>query len=155
MSPSLSIWHRGLSEPQASCSYFPGTRMLVSWSMLIIVISHGSRSMTVIHRDACLTYSFDIVPREDLMVTFDKAYFLSRHKQISSSDLPPHDLALFFVVLATGTYYNLELASDDSSIDDYLKASKLCLAKGNFLESNTIPALQTLVLNLPLVQRIC
>ena len=76
---------------------------------------------------------------------FNKVYAISERHEMTSTNVPPHDLALLFVVFAMGSYYNLELPPDDSSIEDCLKISKCCLAKGDFMANSTISAVQTLV----------
>jgi hypothetical protein len=65
--------------------------------------------------------------------------------RVSSQDITADRLALLYIVFAMGSYYNLELPPDDSSVEEYLELSRSCLAKGDFLANNTIAALQTLV----------
>jgi hypothetical protein len=44
-----------------------------------------------------------------------------------------------------GSYYNLELSPDDSTVEAYIRVSQACLAKGDFLANNTTAGIQTLV----------
>lgn len=61
------------------------------------------------------------------------------------TSVPPDQLALLYIIFAMGSYYNLELPPDDSSVEDYVQLSRCCLAKADFLSRNTIAAVQTLV----------
>lgn len=65
-----------------------------------------------------------------------------------SAAAPPvshQQMALLLVIFAMGTLYNLELAPNDSSAEEYFAMSKTCLAKGNFMVHNTLAGVQTLV----------
>ncbi|KAI5480145.1 hypothetical protein MNV49_001805 [Pseudohyphozyma bogoriensis] len=77
---------------------------------------------------------------------FDKAYSLATPEEQTSLEMPPCDLGLLFSIFAMGSYYNLELPPDDSSVEECLKISKCCLAKGDFMANNTISAIQSLLI---------
>ncbi|WVQ84771.1 hypothetical protein IAT38_006928 [Cryptococcus sp. DSM 104549] len=88
-----------------------------------------------------------IAPCEQVEPIFNLAYRYVNHPSgVSGKDVPPQDLALLYIVLAMGSYYNLELPPDDPSIEEYLALSKMCLAKGDFMANNTISGLQTLLI---------
>jgi hypothetical protein len=76
---------------------------------------------------------------------------IHRGIQITSAHIAAQDLALLYIVLAKGAYYNLELPADDSSVEDYLSLAKCCLSKGDFLANNTITGLQALVITVAMV----
>lgn len=44
-----------------------------------------------------------------------------------------------------GALHNLELPPDDISAEEYLLSSEDCLARGQFMNNNTVPGVQTLV----------
>jgi hypothetical protein len=91
-------------------------------------------------------FSFNIVPRDEIVALSDGLYARTREAaRVSSQDITADRLALLYIVFAMGSYYNLELPPDDSSVEEYLELSRSCLAKGDFLANNTIAALQTLV----------
>ena len=52
------------------------------------------------------------------------------------------------MILAIGSLYNLELPQHDPQAEDFLLLSKVCLTKGDFLNHNTMPGVQTLVSDL-------
>jgi hypothetical protein len=77
---------------------------------------------------------------------FDKLYTGLRAG--GSATEPPvshQQMALLLVIFAMGTLYNLELAPNDSSAEEYFALAKTCLAKGNFMVHNTLAGVQTLV----------
>lgn len=59
-------------------------------------------------------------------------------------NIHPHQLALFFQVLATGCQFNLELAEGDPLGDYYHGLAQSSLTLGQFLQKPTIAAVQTL-----------
>ncbi len=63
----------------------------------------------------------------------------------SVKNVHPQQLALVFMILAIGTLYNLELPLHDPQAEEYLALSKACLARGDFLNHNTIPGVQAVV----------
>lgn len=83
--------------------------------------------------------SFRIVSEDKVRSIFDRAYGLTDERR-------PHadELALLYVIFATGSHYNLELPADDTSVEEYLHVSRCCLAKADFLARNTLPCAQTL-----------
>ncbi|RSH94924.1 hypothetical protein EHS25_000008 [Saitozyma podzolica] len=90
-------------------------------------------------------WHFNIVPRNEIVALSDGLYARTREAaRVSSKDITADRLALLYIVFAMGSYYNLELPPDDSSVEEYLELSRSCLAKGDFLANNTIAALQTL-----------
>jgi hypothetical protein len=62
-----------------------------------------------------------------------------------STSIRAEQLALVYIILAMGSYYSLEVAPDDSSVEEYLTLSQACLSKADFLSNNTIAGIQTLV----------
>lgn len=55
------------------------------------------------------------------------------------------EIALVFIIIAQGTMFNIEMANDDSSVEEWLQLSERALVKGDFLSNNTVAGLQTLV----------
>lgn len=55
-----------------------------------------------------------------------------------------HELSVVFVVLAMGTLHDLELDVDDPVALEYLSLAKQSLSRGNFMQNNTITAVQAL-----------
>ena len=73
---------------------------------------------------------------------------LYREQQDTATDLPlihPQKMALFFIVIAVGAQYNLELGANDPIAELYCYMSQQCLAAGNFMVRSTISGVQTLV----------
>lgn len=75
----------------------------------------------------------------DRVYTYAGGLYASSDRRIDH-----HELALIFVVLAMGTLHDLELGSNDHSALEYLSLSKQSLSRGNFMQHNTIVAVQTL-----------
>lgn len=95
--------------------------------------------------DVCLTEaSHDVAPRPNFDKTFDRVYTLS-NGGFCSPTVNTQEIALVFIIMAQGTMYNIEMPTFDSSADGWLRLAELALVKGNFLSTNTIPGLQTLV----------
>ncbi|KAM0750597.1 hypothetical protein T439DRAFT_380485 [Meredithblackwellia eburnea MCA 4105] len=92
------------------------------------------------------SWHFDIAPRNSFMPFFEKAYDTTSSKDMTSSNFPSHDLALLFVILAVGSYYNLELPPGDPSVEEYLRISKCCLSKGDLMATNTLAAVKTMLI---------
>ncbi|KAM0746216.1 hypothetical protein T439DRAFT_140567 [Meredithblackwellia eburnea MCA 4105] len=88
-------------------------------------------------------WHFDIAPRATIQPFFDKAY-TATGREMNSSNFPPHEVALLFIIFAVGAYYNLELQPGDPSVEEYLKISKAALAKGDVMATNTMNALKTM-----------
>ena len=59
--------------------------------------------------------------------------------------LHPQKMALFFIIIAVGAQYNLELSVNDPLSEHYCLMSQQCLAAGDFMVRNTISGVQTLV----------
>lgn len=55
-----------------------------------------------------------------------------------------HQLGLVFAVLAMGTLHDMELEANDPLATEYLDLAKASLTRGNFLQNNTVAALQAL-----------
>lgn len=94
--------------------------------------------------------SYDIVERRVFEAMVDRIYASSqavKEEGLGSSKVTvnPHELALFYVVLASGCQYNLELAVSDPMANQYLLLSQRCLSMGSFMTKNTIVAVQALV----------
>ncbi|KAK9350906.1 hypothetical protein V1523DRAFT_418316 [Lipomyces doorenjongii] len=85
----------------------------------------------------------DVAPKKPFEKTFDRVYSLldGRH---SFSQVNPQEVALVFIIMAQGTMFNIEMANNDSSAEDWLHLSELALVKGDFLSNNTVAGLQTL-----------
>jgi hypothetical protein len=66
-------------------------------------------------------------------------------RETLSPTLNTQEIALVYMIMSQGTLYNIEMAYNDSSAEDWLRLSELALVKGDFLATNTIPGLQTLV----------
>jgi uncharacterized membrane protein len=63
-----------------------------------------------------------------------------------TTSVHPHRLALIFMVLSTGSLYDLETDPNDFSVAErYYKLATASLSIANFLDASTIPALQCLV----------
>ena len=95
-------------------------------------------------------FSYDIVERRVFEAMVDRIYESSKAVQkegLGSSGVTvnPHELALFYVVLASGCQYNLELPVNDPMSNQYLLLSQRCLSMGSFMTKNTIVAVQALV----------
>ncbi|WWC87440.1 uncharacterized protein L201_002329 [Kwoniella dendrophila CBS 6074] len=90
------------------------------------------------------SWHFNIASRSLVESIFEKAYALLDSTGAQKRDVSAQQLALLFVILAMGAYYNLELAPDDSSVEDYVGVSQACLAKGDFLANNTTAGVMTL-----------
>ncbi|OCF31477.1 hypothetical protein I316_06879 [Kwoniella heveanensis BCC8398] len=93
-------------------------------------------------------WSYEIIPRTDMKKILEDAYNFtagvgSRHR---SSRVQAQQLALLFIVLAMGALHNLELPPDDTSAEEYLLSSEDCLARGQFMNNNTVPGVQTLII---------
>lgn len=80
------------------------------------------------------------MPRASFQSTFDKLYDPTSARRSNAQSI-----ALVYIVLAQGTLFNLEMPNIDSSAEDWLHLSERALVKGNFLASNTIAGVQTLV----------
>lgn len=81
-----------------------------------------------------------------LEAMLDRAYDLAESPHaVTSRMFPPEKLALIFIIFAMGSYYSLELPADDSSVEEYLSLSRCCMGKADFLNNNSIAAIQTLV----------
>nr|XP_019044409.1 hypothetical protein I302_07693 [Kwoniella bestiolae CBS 10118]OCF23339.1 hypothetical protein I302_07693 [Kwoniella bestiolae CBS 10118] len=91
------------------------------------------------------SWHFNIASRSLVDSIFEKAYAGSSSTGVQRRDVTSQQLALLFVIFAVGSYYNLELTPDDSSVEDYIRISQACLAKGDFLANNTTAGVQTLV----------
>ncbi len=92
-----------------------------------------------------LTCSFNVAPRPQLDRLTNDIFDKKDRGQVTSSDIRADELALLFVVLGMGAYYNLETAPDDSMIEDYLLMSKCALSKSDFMRRHTLASLQALV----------
>lgn len=82
------------------------------------------------------------------MSIFDRTYRLDSPRRAPTSPQgppSPDQLALLYIILAIGSYYNLELPPDDSTVEEYLKLSQCCLSKADFMARNTMAGIQTLV----------
>lgn len=55
------------------------------------------------------------------------------------------ELALLYIILATGALHNLELPPNDPIAEEYLTLSKICLAKGEFMVHCTTIGIMALV----------
>lgn len=84
--------------------------------------------------------SHDVIPRANFQQTFDKVYDPSHAKRFNAQSI-----ALIYIVFAQGTLFNLEMPNVDVSAEEWLHMSERALVKGNFLASNTIAGVQTLV----------
>lgn len=93
-------------------------------------------------------WSYEIISRAHMKQILEEAYnftagIASRHR---SSRVQAQQLALLFIVLAMGALHNLELPPDDISAEEYLLSSEDCLARGQFMNNNTVPGVQTLII---------
>lgn len=95
--------------------------------------------------EAYLTiFSHDVAPRAAFEKTFDRVFKIVDRGSLSPT-LNTQEIALVYMIMSQGTLYNIEMAYNDSSAEDWLHLSELALVKGDFLATNTIPGLQTLV----------
>jgi hypothetical protein len=86
--------------------------------------------------------SHDVAPRDRFEKTFDRVYALANEP---SRRVNAQELALVFIILAQGNVFNIEIASDPTVPEELLRLSELALIKGDFLSTNTVAGVQTLV----------
>lgn len=68
-----------------------------------------------------------------------------REGETFSPRVNPQEIALVYMIMAQGTLYNIEMPYSDPSAEEWLHLSQRALVKGDFLATNTVPGLQTLV----------
>ncbi|KAH8587807.1 hypothetical protein B0O99DRAFT_526197, partial [Bisporella sp. PMI_857] len=85
----------------------------------------------------------DVAPKALFQKTFDRVYALSDSEPMPPP-VNPQEIALVFIIMAQGTMFNIEMAIDDSSVEEWLQLSERALVKGDFLSNNTVAGLQTL-----------
>ncbi|KAK9234666.1 hypothetical protein V1525DRAFT_391222 [Lipomyces kononenkoae] len=85
----------------------------------------------------------DVAPKTPFQKTFDRVYTLLDGVCLSPP-VNPQEIALVFIIMAQGTMFNIEMANNDSSAEDWLHLSELALVKGEFLSNNMVAGLQTL-----------
>lgn len=93
-----------------------------------------------------LTRRHNIVPRSSFMADFEAIYaqMPSVPDNTGNARVHHHILGLVFAVLAMGTLHDLELEPNDALATEYLEMARQSLTRGNFLQDNTIAALQAL-----------
>ncbi|KFZ06247.1 hypothetical protein V501_07591 [Pseudogymnoascus sp. VKM F-4519 (FW-2642)] len=85
----------------------------------------------------------DVAPKSPFHNTFDRVYMLLDEQPIHNA-VNAQEIALVFIIIAQGTMFNIEMANDDSSVEEWLQLSERALVKGDFLSNNTVAGLQTL-----------
>ncbi|OWZ37418.1 hypothetical protein C347_00109 [Cryptococcus neoformans AD2-60a] len=75
-------------------------------------------------------WHYNVVPRHTFQPIFDRAY---RREMSVNRKVVAQELALLYIILATGALHNLELPPNDPIAEEYLTLSKICLAKGEFM----------------------
>ena len=88
--------------------------------------------------------SHDVAPKTGFQKTFDRIYEVA-NRTPGAANVNTQEIALLYVILAHGTMYNIEMAHNDPSAEEWLRLSEWALVKGDFLTNNTVPGLQTLV----------
>ena len=88
--------------------------------------------------------SHDVVPKASFEKTLDRVYTLLQGETVSPR-VNPQEIALVYMIMAQGTLYNIEMAYNDPSAEEWLHLSQRALVKGDFLATNTVHGLQTLV----------
>jgi hypothetical protein len=87
----------------------------------------------------------NVIPRRDLDYLLVKVYsYVETPYTTTDRKVNHHELGLVFAILAMGTLHNLELEANDPLATEYMDLAKRSLTRGNFLQHNTIAALQTL-----------
>lgn len=88
--------------------------------------------------------SHDVAPRAEFEHTFNRVYSYKDHEP-GSSRINAQEIALVYIIMAQGTMFNIEMPIYDASVEEWLHLAERCLVRGDFLSSNTISGLQTLV----------
>ncbi len=125
-------------------SYLPEKKRGL-WPRHIIDIVPGSEYCGEVSLEVCLTScSHDIAPKACFEKTFHRVYACA-NQDSQSAPVNPQEIALVFIIMAQGTMYNIEIPSHDPSAEHWLQLSERALVKGNFLSTNMVAGLQTLV----------
>ena len=88
--------------------------------------------------------SHNVAPKASFEKTFDRVYKRAEGNP-SSPPINLQEIALVYIIMAQGTMFNIEMPNCDSSAEEWLNLSERALIKGEFLSSNTVAGLQTLV----------
>ncbi|ORX41278.1 hypothetical protein BD324DRAFT_613935 [Kockovaella imperatae] len=92
------------------------------------------------------TWNHDVAPRRSIQPLLNRVLGDRQPVKILAKNIHPQQLALVYMILAIGSLYNLELPQHDPQAEDFLLLSKNCLTKGDFLNHNTMPGVQTLLM---------
>ncbi|KAI9147388.1 hypothetical protein HJFPF1_12408 [Paramyrothecium foliicola] len=123
---------------------FNGSAARISTQHLLSCLPQREEASTLV--DSYYRYCawhHDVAPRTSFQKIFDRVYALTGG-EAPAPLVNPQELALVFVILAQGTMYNIEMASYDSSAEEFLHLAERALVKGDFLLNHTVPGLQTL-----------
>ncbi|KFZ02024.1 hypothetical protein V500_00474 [Pseudogymnoascus sp. VKM F-4518 (FW-2643)] len=85
----------------------------------------------------------DVAPKASFQNIFDRVY-TPLDEQPTPYSVNAQEIALVFIIIAQGAMFNIEMANDDSSVEEWLQLSERALVKGDFLSNNTVAGLQTL-----------
>ncbi len=104
--------------------------------------------------------SYNVIPRPQFLSILNAFYdpttrMASPNIEADTSPTPewtsethPHKLALVFIILAVGLWFNFDTVmqsdQDKERADRYFKLCTQCLAVTNFLSNNTMSSVQTL-----------
>lgn len=125
-----------------------------SWWNRTTDIAPGSKLSTPLQRIASLqVLSHDVAPKTMFEPIFERVFTLTGGR-VPSSPVNPQEIGLVFIVLAQGTMFNIEMPSCDPSVEEWLHLSERALVKGDFLSTNMLAGVQTVVstrMHLPII----
>lgn len=117
-------------------------RVLLPLLRLAVSIETVLRLFRSFNLTACISH--DVAPQSSIIKTFDRVYQLVDGLN-PSSPVNAQEIALIFMIMCQGTLYNIEMAHNDASAEEWLRLAQQALVKGEFMAINTIPGVQTLV----------